>query len=105
MISKNCSNNLVERLFLRFQILILLSTAVDSPVRLDLYLKDVELVVLTLTGTPLLMLSSSLLNCDKLPEMSQYLLLYSVKLYIGIIISRLSALSTFIIYVSYAYCK
>ena len=61
----------MERLFLRFQILILLSTAVDSPVRLDLYLKDVELVVLTLTGNPLLMLSSSLLNCYKLPEVSQ----------------------------------
>ena len=39
--------------------------------KLDLYLKGVQLVVLTLTVTPLLILCSSLLNCYKLPEVSE----------------------------------
>ena len=37
--------------------------------RLDLYLKDVELAVKTLSGFPLLFTGdSSILNCHKLPE-------------------------------------
>ena len=48
----------------------------------------------TLAGFPLFIFCSSLLICHKLPEVSEYLSLYSIKLYIGIIISRLSALLT-----------
>ena len=63
--------------------------------KLDLYLKDVELAVETLPGFPAFVAGdSSLLNCHKLPELSGYLSLYSIKLYIGITISRLSAPST-----------
>ena len=72
-----------------------LSVAVSGLKRLDLYLKDVELAVETLSGfTAFVTADSSLLNYHKILEVSEKLSLYSIKLYIGIIISRLSALST-----------
>ena len=39
--------------------------------KLDLYLKDVELAVETLSGFPSFTGNSSLLNCHKLPEVSE----------------------------------
>ena len=50
---------------------LLLLTAVDSPMRLNLYLKDHESVVVTLTGFLLFIFCSSLLNCHRFPEASQ----------------------------------
>ena len=51
-----------------------LLTAVDSLMKLVLYLKDVELSVETLSGFPLFVtVDSSLLNCHKLPEVSEWL--------------------------------
>ena len=45
---------------------------VDSPMKLDLYLKDVELTVETSSGFPSLFTgASSLLNCHKLPQVSE----------------------------------
>ena len=62
--------------------------------KLVLYLKDVELSVEAFSEFPAFVTSdSSLLNCHKPPEVSEQLSLYSIKLYIGIIISRFSALS------------
>ena len=47
------------------------SAAIDSPMKLDLYLKDVELAVETLPGYPAFVAGDpSLLNCHKLPELS-----------------------------------
>ena len=83
-----------------------LSAAVSGLKKLDLYLKDDqsfvvtlnlkdnESFVVTLAGFPLFRFFSSLLNYHRLTEVSEQLLLYSVKLYICIIISRLSTLST-----------
>ena len=63
--------------------------------KLVLYLKDVELSVEAFSEFPAFVTSdSSLSNCHKPPEVSEQLSLYSIKLYIGIIISRFSALST-----------
>ena len=74
-ISKNFSNILVEQLFLHFQIL-LLTTVAESPMRLDLYLKDDKLSTEILSGFPAFVTGdSSLLNCHKLPEV----LLYTIK--------------------------
>ena len=50
---------------------LLLLTAIDFPVRLDLYLKDDESVVVTLAEFPLFMFFSSLLNCYNRPEVSK----------------------------------
>ena len=51
---------------------ILLSTVVDSPMKLDLYLKDVELAVETLLGFPIFVTGNwTLLNCHKIPEVSE----------------------------------
>ena len=48
------------------------SAAIDSPMKLDLYLKDVELAVETLSGFPAFVTGdSSLLNYHKLPEVSE----------------------------------
>ena len=48
------------------------ATAEDSPVKLDLYLKDDELSTETLSGFPAFVTGdSSLLNCHKLPELSE----------------------------------
>ena len=72
-----------------------LLTAVDSFIRLDLYLKNDELFVEKLSGFAAFVTGdSSLLNYHKLPEVSEQLSLCSIKLYIGIIIPRLLALST-----------
>ena len=71
-----------------------LSAAVSGLKKLDPYLKDDESSVVTLAGFPLFRFCLSLLNYHRLSEMSEQLSLYSVKLYICIIISRLSALST-----------
>ena len=50
---------------------LLVPSALDSFKRLDLYLRDVELSVLTPLGIPaLIMFYSSLLNHHKLPEES-----------------------------------
>ena len=50
----------------------LLLTEVDSLMKLVLYLKDVELSVETLSGFPLFVtVDSYLLNCHKLPEVSE----------------------------------
>ena len=47
-------------------------TSVDFPMKLDLYLKDVELFVETLSGFPSFVTGdSSLLNYHKLPEASE----------------------------------
>ena len=60
--------------------------------KLDLYLKDVELSIEILPGYPSFVTGdSSLLNYHKLPEMFEQLSLYWIKLYTGITISRLSA--------------
>ena len=49
-----------------------LSPAVDYPMTLDLYLKDVGLFVETLSVFPAFVTGdSSLLNCHKLPEVSE----------------------------------
>ena len=46
-------------------------TTVNSPKRLDFYLKDDESSVATLAGFPALFIfCSSFLNCHKLPEVS-----------------------------------
>ena len=51
---------------------ILLSTVIDSPMKLDLYVKDVELTVETLSGfSAFFTRDSSLLNCYKFPEVSE----------------------------------
>ena len=51
---------------------ILLSTEIDSPMKLDLYVKDVELTVETLSGFSAIFTGdSSFLNCHKLPEVSE----------------------------------
>ena len=48
------------------------ATVEDSPVKLDLYLKDDELSTETLSGFPAFVTGdSSLLNCHKLPELSE----------------------------------
>ena len=48
------------------------ATAEDSPVKLDLYLKDDELSTETLSGFPAFAAGdSSLLNCHKLLEVSE----------------------------------
>ena len=60
-----------------------------------MYLNDYELSTETVSGFPAAVTGdSSLLNCHKRPEVSEQLSLYSVKLYIGIAISRYSASST-----------
>ena len=65
------------------------------PKIIDLYLNDDELFIATLAGFPgIFIVDSSLLNCYKLPDVSEKLSLYSIKLYIGIIISKFSVLST-----------
>ena len=52
--------------------ILLPATAEDSPVKLDLYLKDDELSTETLSGFPAFVTGdSSLLNCHKLPELSE----------------------------------
>ena len=74
----------------RFLNTLLLLAAVDSPLRLDLYLKYVELFTETLSEFPSFVRDdSSLLNGHKLPEVSEKLSLYSIKLYIDITIWRL----------------
>ena len=45
------------------------STAVDSPMKLDLYLKDDELVVEALSGFPAAV--TGYWNCHEIPEMSE----------------------------------
>ena len=48
------------------------SAAIDSPMKLDLYLKDVELAVETLSEFPSLFIGDFLfLNCHKLPQVSE----------------------------------
>ena len=59
-----------------------------------MYLKDDESAVVNLAGFPIFIFCSSLLNYHKLSGVYEQLSLYSIKLYKGIIISRLSALST-----------
>ena len=61
-----------------------------------MYLKGVELTKETLSGfTAFVSGNWSLLNCYKFPEVSEYLSLYSIKLYIDKLhISRLLAPST-----------
>ena len=48
-----------------------LSASVSSSKKLYFYLKDDESAVLTLAGFPLSIFCSSLLNCHKLPEVSE----------------------------------
>ena len=65
-VSKNYSNILVK--FLNTP----LSTAVSGLKKLDLYLKDAELFVKTLSGYPAFVTGdSSPSNCHKLPEVSE----------------------------------
>ena len=48
------------------------AAAIDSPMKLDLYLKDVELAVKTLSEFPSLFIGDLLfLNCHKLPQVSE----------------------------------
>ena len=50
---------------------LLSSIAIDFPMKLDLYLKDAELLLETLSGFPAFVTGdSSLLNCHKLPVVS-----------------------------------
>ena len=51
--------------------LLLLLAAVDFPMRLNLYLKDHESVVVTLAGFLLFIFCSPLLNCHRFPEVSE----------------------------------
>ena len=65
-------------------------TVTESPMKLDLYLKDDELSTETLSGFPTFVAGDYfLLNCHKLLEVSEQLSLYSIKMCIGITISRL----------------
>ena len=84
--------------FARFSLLFAPSATVLLII-LDFYLNEGALLsakfVLTLST-----FNSSLLNCHKLPEVSEYLSLYSIKLYIGISILVFSALSTKVSFIS-----
>ena len=66
-ISKNYSNNF------NFYVLntVLLLAAVDSPMRLNLYLKDHESVVVTLAGFLLFIFCLSLLNFHRFAELCE----------------------------------
>ena len=66
--------------------------AAAFPKILDFYLKHDEIFLETLSGFPA-SVTVSLLNCHKLPHVWEYLLLYSIKLCIGIIISTFAAVS------------
>ena len=71
------------------------------PIKFDLYLKDDQLSVPILEIFPLFSFTcSSLLNCHKPPEVSEYLSLYSIKLYLGIAILICSALSAKVSFIS-----
>ena len=71
---------------------LLLLSAVDFPMKLDLYLKDIELSVETFSGFSVFVRGDScILNCHKGFKVSEQLSLYSIKLYIDIRISWLSA--------------
>ena len=64
-------------------------------IKFDLYFNDEEFSAVILIKAPLLFIGcSSLLNYHKLPEVSEQLPLYSIKLYIGIVILIKFASST-----------
>ena len=88
MISKNYLNNLVVQLFLLHLLFHLFSVL---PIILALYLNEGELSSLV---TFALSTISSLLKPDKLPDVLEQFSLYSIKLYIGIVILIKSASST-----------
>ena len=76
----NCISNVLQKLLKYFRgttiftslNTLLLLTAVDSPMKLNLYLKDDELSTETLSGFPEFVTGDSpLLNCHKLPEVSE----------------------------------
>ena len=71
-------------------------SATVLPIRFDLYLKDVELLLVKLIFS----IISSLLNCHKLPEVSEQLSLYTIKLNIGIVILICSASSIKVSFIS-----
>ena len=85
MISKYYSNILMAQLFLPLLFLFAPSASV-LPIRFDFYLKDEELLFVKLIFPIIL----SLLNRH---EVSEQLSLYSIKLYIGIVILICSASS------------
>ena len=69
MIAKDCLDILTEQLFLHF---FSTPSAAGVPKILHLYLKDAKLFVVTSLGFPALFISdSSLLNCHKLPDVSE----------------------------------
>ena len=77
MISKSCLDTLMEQQFFVFftEVFVLLTASAIFYTRAALYLNDWELTTLK---SALLAGTSSLLNCQKLPDVLEYLSLYSI---------------------------
>ena len=89
MVSRNYSNTLMKQLFCVFFTKLFPAAAFAVfATRVALYLNDSELKTPLVTSkSASLAGDSSLLNCQKHLDVSEYLSLYSIKLYIGIAMS------------------